>query len=137
MGFQKNDERMNAGGNGGGGYISKPGEYVLRIVDAEEAYSAGRAQLKLTCEDVDGAGRVRGRFDTDGAFAWRTDRLCDALGINGYDHPGDLLGMAFTADVRFQRGSDKYMEIGRVSAPPTPNRMPAPVTNVPDDEPMF
>ena len=139
MGFQKDNERMNAGGNGGGGWITVPGSYTVQITEAEEAYVAGRPRLKLIVADVVTGGKVRAGFDLDGTFAWRTDRLMEALGVDGYDHPADLIGRGFDAEVRLQRGTDRYMEIGRVSPASRPipaiaKRGEAPPPPVADDE---
>lgn len=120
MAFKMDEERMNAGG-GGGHYITRPGDYTLRVDKAEESSSNGVLRLSLTCSDVGGAGAVSSRFDLDGAYAWRTDRLMQAMGVRGYDKPGELVGKTFCAEVRLQRNSDKYMEIGRVWAQPAPS----------------
>ena len=137
MGFQKDNERMNAGGNGGGGWITAPGSYTVQITEAEEAYVAGRPRLKLIVADVVTGGKVRAGFDLDGSFAWRTDRLMQALGIESYDHPAELIGRGFDAEVRLQRGSDRYMEIGRVSPATKPIPKPASPQTAPDDEAPF
>lgn len=143
MGFKRDDDRMNAGGNGGGTqWIAREGDYTLRVTTAEEVYTQGRERLKVICACVETGACVRGQYDLSGDFAWRTDRLMQALGVDGYDKPDDLIGLGFDAEIRFQRGSDKYMEIGRVrpaskqipkrAAPPTP---PTPPTA--DDECPF
>lgn len=138
MGFQKNEERMNAGGNGGGTqWITREGDYTLRITGADEVYAQGRERLKIVCACVETGASVRGQFDLTGDFAWRTDRLMQALGIDGYDRPGDLIGHGFDAEIRFQRGSDKYMEIGRTRAATKPIPKPAAPQTAPDDEAPF
>lgn len=142
MGFTRNNERMNAGGNGGGNWITVPGDYTVQITEAEEAYVAGRPRLKLIVADVVSGAKVRASFDLDGSFAWRTDRLMEALGVDGYNHTAELIGRGFDAEVRLQRGSDRYMEIGRVSPatlmmPPIAKRGEVPPQPVADDEVPF
>ena len=138
MGFTKNDERMNAGGNGGGGgWITVAGSYTVQITEAEEAYVAGRPRLKLIVADVVSGAKVRASFDLDGDFAWRTDRLMEALGVDGYNHPAELIGRGFDAEVRLQRGSDRYMEVGRVSPATKPIPKPAAPQTASDDEAPF